>query len=257
MPNQLAAALEWITAENTTLDKFCQIDSFSWGQRYLWPQGPDHGKFNFIRLLDKGIDSVSFDSIVGEQEKAFKKHSKTLNIKIPDSVFASPPGFLASYGIAGSPLISILLRHTSIPELVARDSVSIRECKDEGDLGAFIRVNASGRDWSPDRPVYEIIRNSFATRADAKRYYLLYVGDDPACTASIDYFGDKFNLCLLATHKDFQRRGLMNYLNTWIAKKVEKDFYVQVNNDEPSFQYYSNLDGAQIVNTEVRYTLIT
>ena len=159
MPNQLAAALEWITAENTTLDKFCQIDSFSWGQRYLWPQGPDHGKFNFIRLLDKGIDKIRFDSIVGEQEQAFKRHSKTLNIKIPDSIFPSPPEFLASYGITGSPLISILLRHTSIPELVARDSISIRECKDEGDLENFIRVNASGRDWSPDRPVYEVIRN--------------------------------------------------------------------------------------------------
>jgi hypothetical protein len=31
MSIQLAAALEWITAENTTLEKFCQIDSFSWG----------------------------------------------------------------------------------------------------------------------------------------------------------------------------------------------------------------------------------
>ena len=99
------------------------------------------------------------------------------------------------------------------------------------------------------------MRKSFATRADAKKYYLLYVEDDPACTASIDYFGDKFNLCLLATHKDCLRRGLMRYMNTWIAKKVEKDFYVQVNNDEPSFRYYSNLNGTEIVNTEVKYTL--
>jgi hypothetical protein len=257
MSSQLAAALEWIAAENTTLDKFCQIDSFSWGQRYLWPQGPDHGKFNFIRLLDNGIDKVRFDSIVGEQERVFKKHSKTLHIKISDSIFPSPPEFLSSYGITGSPLISILLRHTLIPELEARDSISIRECENEGDLEKYVRVNASGRDWSPDRPVYEVIREAFATRADANSYYLLYVGDVPACTASIDYFGDKYNLCLLATHEDFQRRGLMNYLNTWIARKVEKDFYVQVNNDEPSFRYYANLDGAQIVNTEVKYALTT
>ena len=118
MSNQSSATLEWISAENTTLEKFCQIDSFSWGKRYLWPQGPDHGKFNFIRLLDKEIDKVRFDFIVDEQERVFQRHSKTLNIKISDSIFPRPPEFLSGYGVTGSPLVSILLRHCSIPHLL-------------------------------------------------------------------------------------------------------------------------------------------
>ncbi len=34
---------EWIDAEDTALKNFCQIDRFSWGQRYFCEKGPDHG----------------------------------------------------------------------------------------------------------------------------------------------------------------------------------------------------------------------
>lgn len=47
--------------------------------------------------------------------------------------------------------------------------------------------------------------------------------------------------------------GLMHYINLWLTQYLNKDFYVQVNDNEPSYLYYSKLAGAEIVNTEVKY----
>jgi hypothetical protein len=116
------------------------------------------------------------------------------------------PDFLGGYQVAGTPLISILIEHECLPAPHARESVSIKECKDQNDIETFIKVNASGRGWPLDHPVYEMMR-----------------------------------------------RGLMNTMNLWIAQEAKKDFYVQVNSDEPSCLYYSALSGASIVNTEVKY----
>jgi hypothetical protein len=98
-------------------------------------------------------------------------------------------------------------------------------------------------------------RHTFPDRENDHFYYLLYVDDKPACTATILQFGGKYNLNLLSTHKQFQRRGLMHYLNIWIAQNLNKDFYVQVNHNEPSYIYYSQLAGAEVVNTEVKYVV--
>jgi len=98
-----------------------------------------------------------------------------------------------------------------------------------------------------------MLRQSFATRPEGAKYYLMYVDGEAASTAKIESFGDKYNLNFLATHKNFRRRGLMHYMNLWVAEEVKKNFYVQVNTDEPSCVYYTALSGASIVNTEVKY----
>ena len=245
---------EWIDSEDASLALFCQIDHFSWGQRFLWEKGTDHGKFNFIRLLDNDINENQFCLIIEEQDLYFREHSKTLHIKISDSIFPTLPKFLGKYKATGSPLISILIRHNLLPRLETQKSISIRECKTANDLESFIRVNASGRGWPLDNYIYNSFRQSFGNSSQDATYYLLCIDEEPACTARINHFGNKFNLGLLATHKDFQRRGLMHYINLWLAEELKKDFYVQVNDDEPSYFYYSKLPGAEIANTEVKYT---
>ena len=245
--------LEWIDAENTLLSGVCQIDNFPWGQRFYWDKGPDHGKYNFIRLLNEGMDEEEFDRIVEEQGAFFRERSKSLHIKIPSSIFPTSPKFLDRFKLTGCPLVSILIQQKLLPSLEEKASISIQGCKTSGDLESFIQVNASGRDWPLDHHVYNSLRQSFLPESSDITYYLLCTDGKPACTAIVIYFGNKFNLQLLATHKDFQRRGLMNYMNLWLVQELKKDFYVQVNDNEPSYLYYSSLPGATIVNTEVKY----
>ncbi len=248
-----ANKFEWIDAENTFLIDVCQIDNFPWGQRFFWDKGPDHGKYNFIRLLNDGTDEKEFDGIIEEQKAFFRERSKSLHIKIPSSVFLTLPRFLDRFKLTGSPLVSILIQQKLLPSLEEKTSILIRECKTSDDLELFIQFNASGRDWPLDHHVYNILRQSFLPEGVDRAYYLLCIDGKPACTALVIYFGEKFNLQLLATHKDFQRRGLMNYMNLWLAQELKKDFYVQVNDNEPSYLYYSSLPGATIANTEVKY----
>ena len=113
---------EWEKAGSTGLQNICQVDAFPWGHRFVCPAGSDHGTFNFIRLLDKDIDENHFQAIVDEQEPVFHKYGKTLSVKISDSVFSTPPDFLAGYPVAGTPLISILIDHKYLPSLQASDA---------------------------------------------------------------------------------------------------------------------------------------
>jgi hypothetical protein len=87
-------SLEWIDAENTLLKDICRIEQFHWGQRYFFNEGPDHGKYNFIRLLDNKINKSEFREILATQGKYFQERAKTLHIKIPSSVFKEPPAYL-------------------------------------------------------------------------------------------------------------------------------------------------------------------
>ena len=110
-------------ADGTGLQNICQVDGFPWGHRFVCPAGSDHGTFNFIRLLDKDIDENHFQAIVDTQEPVFHKYRKTLSVKISDSVFSTPPDFLAGYQVAGTPLTSILIDHKYLPSLPARESM--------------------------------------------------------------------------------------------------------------------------------------
>ncbi len=205
--------------------------------------------------MDNNINEKEFEEIVTAQEKHFREHKKSLHIKIPSCVFKDPPAYLDEFVSTGSPLISILIRHELLPLVKKDDQVSIVECKTREDLELFLEVNASGREWPLDHTVYEMIRRQFPNRGNDHLYYLLYMEGKPACTASTLHFGAKYNLNFLATQKEFQRRGLMHYMNLWLAQKLNKDFYVQVNDNEPSYVYYSKLAGAEVVNTEVKYMI--
>ena len=253
MDKNSSGMFEWIDAENTAIQKFCQIEHFSWGQRYFCENGSDHGKFNFIRLLADSIGKREFLEIVAAQEQYFKERDRSLHIKLPSCVFKERPAWLDGFVETGSPLVSILIRHELLPLPKNDDRISIVECKTQEDFEVFIEVNASGREWPLDHPVYEMMRDQFSRTADDRLSYILYMNGSPACTALALLFDDKYNLNFLATHKAFQRLGLMHYMNLWIAQKIERDFYVQVNDNEPSYVYYSKLAGAQIVNTEVKY----
>lgn len=245
--------IEWIDAEDSCLNIFCEIEAFPWGRRYLWAEGPDHQKFNFIRLLDRDIDQGSFDDIVNEQSHYYKRHSKSLNVKIGDSLFTETPKVLANFSPMGTPLVSVLIDSSSLSPPEANEAISIEKCKDKADLELFIAVNASAREWPLDHPVYNGMRASF-TNGGAEEYYLLFLNGEPACTTAITYFNEKFNSALAGTHKNFQRLGLFNYMKHWIAHEIQKDFYVQLNEGEASFAYYSKLPGAKIVNTEYGFT---
>ena len=247
--------IEWIDAEDSCLNIFCEIEAFPWGRRYLWAEGPDHQKFNFIRLLDREINQSAFDDIVNEQTEYYKRHSKSLCVKIGDSLFTETPKILAKLSPMGTPLVSVLIDSSSLRPPEANEDIAIKKCGNDADLELVIAVNASAREWPLNHPVYNGMRTSF-TNAGSEEYYLLFLNGEPACTTAITYFNDKFNSALAGTHKKFQRLGLFDYMKHWIAHEIQKDFYVQLNEGEASFAYYSKLPGAKIVNTEYGFTAL-
>ncbi len=245
---------EWADAEDSFLNNFCEIEIFPWGRRYLWAEGPDHQKFNFIRLLDREIDQGVFDALVNEQTHYYQRHSKSLYVKVGDSLFPETPEILANFSPAGTLLVSVLVDSLSLSPPEANEAISIKKCKNLSDLELFIAVNASAREWALGHPIYNGMRAGFPPRQGAE-YYLLFLNGEPACTTAITYFNEKFNSAGAGTHKKFQRLGLFNYMKHWLAHEIQKDFYVQLNEGEASFTYYSKLPGARIVNTEHGFTI--
>jgi len=255
MSSKLPANLEWVEAEDVSLQSYCQIDPFSWDRCYLWTEeamGGDHHKFNFIRLLDQNITALEFKKLIAEQRDYFHSHSRSLHLKISDSVFPKKPSFLSKFETMGTPLVSMLIKTSELPLPKLDEAISIIKCQTLEELEQFIQVNANSRSWPLDIGIYKNMRETFILHGD-KEQYLLFFNGQPACTTSIGYFNDKFNSNLAGTHKTFQRRGLFNYMKLWLAHEINKDFYVQLNQDEESFNYYSKLPAASIVNTEYTY----
>ena len=244
---------EWIDAEDSLLNTYCDIKTFPWGRRYLSADGPTHHKFNFIRVLDNEISQLDFDALVDEQTRYYQRNSRPLCVKIGDSLFPETPKILSNFSPMGTPLVSVLVDASSLSPQETNDATTIKKCENKADLELFIAVNASAREWPLARPVYNGMRASF-TNGGAEEYYLLFLNGEPACTTAITYFNDKFNSAGAGTHKNFQRLGLFNYMKHWIAHEIQKDFYVQLNEGEASFTYCSKLLGAKIVNTEYSFT---
>lgn len=214
--------------------------------------GGNHHKFNFIRLLDQNITALEFKALIAEQRGYFRSHCRSLHVKIGDSVFPKRPKFLSECEIMGTPLVSMRIKTAELPLPKLDRAISIIKCQTLEELEQFIRVNANARSWPLDVAVYKRMRETFCLDKD-KEKYLLFFNGQPACTTSIGHFNDKFNSNLAGTHKEFQRRGLFNYMKLWLAHEINKDFYVQLNQGEESFNYYSKLPAASIVNTEYTY----
>lgn len=238
MNTRLPGNIEWADAEDSFLNAYCDIETFPWGRRYLSTDGPTHHKFNFIRLLDKEINQVDFDALVDEQVHYYQNYSRPLCIKIGDSLFPETPEFLANLSPMGTPLVSVLVDSSSLSPPETNKAIAIKKCETEAELELFIGVNASARDWPLDKSVYKGMRGCFKNGGN-EEYYLLFINGEPACTTAITYFNDKFNSAAAGTHKKFQRLGLFDYMKHWIANEIQKDFYVQLNEGEASFAYYS------------------
>jgi len=76
----------WQEAEDSFLQYFCKIESFTWGRRYFWEEGGNEPKFNAIRFLKPSLTNEDFHHILDEQYKWFQERSRSLWVKIPSAI---------------------------------------------------------------------------------------------------------------------------------------------------------------------------
>lgn len=232
----------WEMAEDTFLDAYCEVTTEQRYYRYLWSDGGNWGKFNFIRLTDPEISKEDLLKICDENRSSFSDCDKTISIK--SNFEMDKFDFLEEAGI---PIVSIQL--PILPEVDFH--FELRLCEDEEAMISWWAVNSDGRDREGKSPLFPVISKM---RVDPKnKFYILKKGDETLACGATSYFDDQFNLWGLATRKEHQRNGYMRDLVREISKKEKKPFTVQVNIDSESYKYFSNIEGMTVINTEKRY----
>jgi hypothetical protein len=231
----------WERGENTFLKSFCSIEQSDECSTYLWTDGGNWGKFNFVRVYNK-LDDKTFLSIKNKFEEKFKDSDKSLSVKSIACVESE------LFEEAGVPIVTIKLQPISVSDL---GEARLLKCDSEEEIKRWWAVNSDGRDRTGNSPLFPSILEM--SKQKENLFYILKVNNEDAACGAISFFDDMYNLFGLATRKEYQSKGLMKKIINEISIIQKKEFVVQVNLDSYSYNYFSSLESSEILYKERRY----
>lgn len=244
----------YIEAENSFLSKFCKIDQYVWGSHYLWLEGANWPKFNFIRITNNHLTSKEdIESI--HKLNQINKIPTYIKVDIRSDFDVSVFSIDKKVQFGGIPIAFLKTSSNCFKSIQENKSVEITKVEVKENLLDWWLVNSSGRsrENALKSPLYQILLTNFSSSC----FYLLRNNNETIGCFAVDQIGNNsINLWGVAISKNFQGKGNLKNIYKFLYNEYENiDVYGQVNIDSVTFMYRNKFLSTKTYLIEKRYEI--